>query len=127
MSFNISDYEKWLTQFKNPYLAVVETAALAREKVKNTEEYLSSSDALEWIITGKKSKSVITKSNKLERSYMYNLLSEVSNKDIIASVVKSIYVSKNKSELIFIYVGNLDDFQKSRVRILCRMIRYQNT
>ena len=122
MSFNIFDYEKWLSQFKNPYLAVVETSALAREKVENTEEYLSSSDALDWVITGRKPKSVITKSNKLERSYMYNLLSEISNEDIVASVVKSIYASTNKAELIFIYVGNLDDFQKARVRILCRMI-----
>ena len=127
MNFKNNDYEKWISYFGNSYSAVIGVSELAKEKIKVTSEYLSESDALEWVITGKKPKSTMIKSNKFEKSYMYNLLAEVSDKNIVTSVVKSVYASKDKPTLEFIYIGDLDEFQKSRVRILCRMIRYQNS
>ena len=54
--------------------------------------------------------------------YIKEATTYIDDVDVKRSVINSMYISTKKSNLLFVYVGGLTNSQKSRVRIICRMI-----
>ena len=60
--------------------------------------------------------------NKYVDRYINEVLSQIDDVKVKASVLKTLSHSRGIKDLEFIYLNELSESQRSRVRILCRMI-----
>ena len=109
------------------YVASLVVAKQARNKVQQCDVPLLDSQAIDWVVSGKVPDQVIRDRRKNVRdkwSYARDILSEVSDSDIVHSVISSLRISAKSSELCYVYAEGTDDYQRRRIRILCNMIWY---
>lgn len=136
---NNSNFGKFEKRAGSSFGAVMMIAHEARQRVLACDNKILDSQAIEWVVNGVEPKTVISnQSHKI--SYMKSVLSGIDNIEIIKSVVASIKEStkqlkelkkstknniRNKINLadfvMFVYY-DLSESDKSRVRILVRMI-----
>lgn len=111
----------------SPYAAVNYISKAARRKMKQHNNIILESEAISWVLTGeepraRKCKSLYDISHDLP--YLEEILCYVDDEDVCESVRESYKESLGAHHLIYCYHNNLDEFRKSRVRILTRMIWY---
>lgn len=138
MNYN-QNFGKFEKRAGSSFGAVLAIAKEARQRVLACENKISESDAIAWIVDGEIPKTLrSTRSHKI--SYMRELLSNVYDQRIINCVIKSIKLTKERTKILnqehkkstkylidstnYLYYldDSLNDFDKSKVRILTRMI-----
>lgn len=81
---------------------------------------LSGSDAIDLVLDGYELEDKLQyKSRNIEMKYSY--IDSIIDNDVKQSVINSIKRSLSEHKLIYHYLNWLDDFQKSRVRILTKL------
>ena len=138
MNYN-QNFGKFEKRAGSSFGAVLAIAKEARQRVLACENKISESDAIAWIVDGEIPKTLrSTRSHKI--SYMRELLSNVYDPRIIDCVIKSIKLTKEKTKILnqehkkstnnliestnYLYYldDSLNNFEKSKVRILTKMI-----
>lgn len=138
MNYN-QNFGKFEKRAGSSFGAVLAIAKEARQRVLACENKISESDAIAWIVDGEIPKTLRSaRSHKI--SYMRELLSNVYDQRIINCVIKSIKLTKERTKILnqehkkstkylidstnYLYYldDSLNDFDKSKVRILTRMI-----
>lgn len=107
----------------------------SRDKMKQSNNVISESEALTWALTGEKPKGLKRRMKEKEvrlnayhpvryyqDAYMEELLSYVDDIDIRESVRRSFDKSKETGNLHYVYISALTDGNKARVRILTNMV-----
>lgn len=111
----------------SPYAAVNYIAKSARKKLKESNNGILESQAISWVLTGKEPKvhrRMPVYNSSLNIPYVDEVLCYVDDEEVCESVRESYNESLLAHHLIYCYHNNLDEFRKSRVRILTRMIWY---
>lgn len=109
------------------YVATLIVANWARNKSQQCDVPLLDSQAIDWVISGREPDQVAKdrrKGVRDKRSYIRDILSEVSDNDIVHSVISSLRISAKSSELCYVYAEGTDEYQRRRIRILCNLIWY---
>lgn len=121
----LNEFNDFAELVGNRYKAIKLITNEARDR-SSRYAFVSDSSLLTWVVTGKKPKvypqdisKQVRKSNRVE-----DILSYVSNEDIVKSVTMSIGYSKSHGHLVYRYRNSLSDYEKMRVRILVNIIWY---
>lgn len=112
----------------------------SRKKMKECQNVISESEALTWAVSGVAPKNIRKRMKARElrlnayqpvryyqEEYMEDLLTGVDDIDIRQSVRKSFNKSKEVGHLIYMYINDLSDGNKARVRILTNLVWYYDT
>lgn len=113
--------------YNNPYITTLVIAKEARRRCKETNYSVLDSQALTWVLTGKKP-NFIDKDEFKEVRKMNNpedILNYISDEKIKKSVTKSLGKSKSDGHLIYEYDTTLSDEDRRRVTILTNLIWYR--
>lgn len=116
-------------QLGSAYAAVNYISSEARKLASKYDDLILHSEAIEWIVTGKKPKilsnisKVCNRSNYV-KSYIDEVLCYVDDNNVCESVRYSINASKSSNHLIYVYKDVPDPSRQARVRVLTRMIWY---
>ena len=101
------------------------------EKLKCTyDNKLNDSEALKYVLCDNvpdsvlKRKRIMDVENSYTQKYIRLALQDIDDKDVRLSVIQSLNISKIEKSLKYVYMKNLSKGQKSRVRILCKLIWY---
>ena len=104
----------------NPYLAIQKIAGKAR-KISKTYKGVSDSHLITCALYDE-TPSVIRKNQiSLESTYEDEILSRVSNEDIVRSVKLSLRYS-TRDNIHYVYLDSLDSCDEQRVQVLVNMI-----
>ena len=113
----------------NRYKAVQYIQKESRRLLEYTDNRITDSEAITWVLTGEKPdyesrKTFNEITAKYEDAYVDEVLCYIDDKQICESIRLSISRSKKSKNLVYRYTKGLDDNQKSRVRVVTRMIWY---
>lgn len=111
----------------NRYAAIKQIVAAARHKEALTHYNISSSEAITWVVDNKKPKSVITgQAFQPRTTYVDDILNEylteIDDNLIKQSVKNSVNYTYSNGHLVYSYNDTLNEYEKSRVRVITRMI-----
>lgn len=122
------------------FAAIQQLAKSSRQKMIQSNNVISESEALTWALTSvqpedlkKRMKIKETLQNVYQpvrfyqEQYMEDLLASVDDIDIRHSVRESFVKSKEAGHLIYMYINELSDGNKARVRILTNLVWYYDT
>lgn len=117
---NLEDFNQYAENVGNRYDAINKIAKKSRSIKTYLNNRISESESITCAVTDK-----IPEFSKHEvsipRLYKYDELSHVCDNEIIDCVLRSISVS-TKNNTYYIYSDELDEYKKSRVRVLVNMI-----
>ena len=120
------EFEKWKKKYGNPYAAIVRIAEQARRICTQYDNIPLHSECISYVLLGEKIGSLETAKNfdydKKFRHIASDILENVTDKQVVSCVQRSITQSKKANHLKYMYNQNLDSHQKARVRILNRII-----
>ena len=122
-------YTKYIKPNETEFDAINRLANQANEVISNTNYILDSSEALTYCLTHEFPSnmngriSLRQARNKYLFSYVKNSVSQIEDTDVRNSVIQTVNKSLIKNKLEFVYI-NLSKGQKSRVRIISRMLWY---
>lgn len=124
-----SNFSQYINKLGNSYAAVNYIAKQAKKLASDNDNKILYSEAITWLLTGDKPKVldiILAREQKahIHTDYIDDLLSLVDNPLICQSVRQSIKASKLCNHLIYFYTHLSDDNDKARVRILTRMVWY---
>ena len=110
----------------SPYAATNYLARLARKLLVDNDNRLLESEAITWALTGEKPKLHRKRADYSLPSMeiVDEVLCYVDDEDVCESVKDSYNKSLQAKHLIYCYSHELTEYQRSRVRILMRMIWY---
>lgn len=124
----VKEFEVLSSRYKNPYMAAQQIINEAKNKMADNNMLLAS-QALTWAITNTKPDAVISYSDTEYKtkfnSLLNSVLSEISDNRIKESVLHSFSESISKNYIenpVFIYDDTLTDYEKTRVRVICKML-----
>lgn len=133
-------FDKLSSKCESRFEAIQQLAKLSRQKMVQSNNVISESEALTWALTDEKPKDLKRRMKIKEtlqnvyqpvrfyqEQYMEDLLSSVDDIDIRHSVRKSFDKSKEAGHLIYMYINELSDGNKARVRILTNLVWYYDT
>lgn len=112
----------------NRYAACMYVAKEARRRAAKCEDSVLDSESISWVLTGKRNVSKKDQKKLIEKWYdnQYDILNYVENKDIRASVSKSLGISKSLKHLVYAYEKSLNESEQARVRVLTNILWYQS-
>lgn len=132
-----SEFDKLAAAIGNTYAAVRFVSKKARNLSIKYDNQILDSEAISWVVTGKKPKSaveydkLIHKYNHIQhmttkhiKSVVHEYLCYVDDEAVCKSVKASMKASKEARHLVYVYIDVDTDYQEARVRILTRMIWY---
>lgn len=130
---SISDnqrFERIHQECGNTFQAVKIVADCANQICKSTFHKVDESDAIEWMMTRTYPKfehlrSYPQSQQHLIDTYISIYTELVDDTHVLSSVKLSIYSSCRSHRLKFIYDFGSDEYRRSRVRILTRLIWYE--
>ena len=129
-----SELEDLVNEVGNPYLAVL---ILNRRAQEVSDSILAEygfrpldSQAISIALTGLLPEDIeylnrIKTIQIRKNSRVYDILNYVDDKDVCKSVKNSIHLSTTSKNLTYVYTSGLTDSQKSRIRVLTRIIWYK--
>lgn len=125
--YDNTNFKKIETQFGNKYKAIQHIVKEARKKQASTNYNISSSEAISWVVDNKipdnvKSGRAYEKRTTYVEDILNSYLNDIDDNEVRKCVEDSVNYSYTNSCLIFIYSNTLNTYEKSRVRILTRMI-----
>ena len=112
----------------NPFEAALLWASKAESLRKASCGVLSAKEALQGALTGELPSDVnnripaVKAQSAYVKKYVELATRDIDDSDVRLSVMRSIAMSFDQHELIYVYSKNLSDGECSRVRVLCRMI-----
>ena len=114
----------------NRYQAVQYIQKQSRKLLEYTDNRITDSEAITWVLTGEKPdyesrKTFNEITAKYEDAYVDEILCYIDDKQVCESIRLSISKSKKSKNLVYRYTKGLDETQKSRVRVVTRMIWYK--
>lgn len=121
-----SDNDYWASSgHQNRFQCIAEINSKIHDLNKSTRRKILNSEAISWITTGIKP-DILDKHIKSKFEINEEIIQEgtvhIDDIAVKSSVLKSLHKSDKLNKLVFIYASNMDDSQKSRTRVLCRMI-----
>lgn len=122
---NKEQFDKLALQLGSPYAAVNFVAKSARNKLLATNNQILDSEAISWVLTGiapelRKRRKIYDYSVTIR--YIDDVLACVDDEEVCECVRNSYEQSLESKHLIYSYNNELDDDRKARVRVLTRMI-----
>lgn len=133
MSLQISNelfYKTYYEESGNIFEAINNWADDANRIAYQTQGKLSKSECLDGCLTStlpkdyKKRKRVVDAEVEYIENFIHKALSEVDDNKVKTCVIKTLDCSRNTHNLTYFYDDDLTSGQRSRVRILSRMIWY---
>lgn len=115
-------------RFDTVYEATVWVAQEARKKANSVDNLVLQSEAINWVLTGKEPPMLeVIRNIRKERKpiaveYLEDVLKLVDDDGVKYSVKVSISESKKENHLIYNYTDVNDEYRRTRIRVLCRMI-----
>lgn len=125
---NDSVFNEYSEYCGNSFEAIRIISNCGRLLAEGYNNRITHSQALNWVVTGTIPNCLLQSNSKvtLELDRVSNIISDnleyVDDKDIRISVNRTIIDYLETRHLVYQYQEALDDFQKSRVRVLCNMI-----
>lgn len=117
----LNEFNELAKKVGNRYEAVNLIVQRSRKLSKECKEELLDSQALTWAISGKKPKLKRPVNISREYSRLTEVLSNVSDEDVISSVLSSVRNS-TKDSIHYVYMDSLSESQMKRVQVLTKMI-----
>ena len=113
----------------NRYQAVQYIQKQSRKFLEYTDNRITDSEAITWVLTGEKPdyesrKTFNEITAKYEDAYVDEILCYIDDKQVCESIRLSISKSKKSKNLVYRYTKGLDESKKSRVRVVTRIIWY---
>ena len=113
----------------NTYQAVQYIQKQSRKLLEYTDNRITDSEAIAWVLTGEKPdyesrKTFNEITAKYEDAYVDEILCYIDDKQVCESIRLSISKSKKSKNLVYRYTKGLDESKKSRVRVVTRIIWY---
>lgn len=113
----------------NRYQAVQYIQKQSRKLLEYTDNRITDSEAITWVLTGEKPdyesrKTFNEITAKYEYAYVDEILCYIDDKQVCESIRLSISKSKKSKNLVYRYTKGLDESKKSRVRVVTRIIWY---
>ena len=113
----------------NRYQAVQYIQKQSRKLLEYTDNRITDSEAITWVLTGEKPdyesrKTFNEITAKYEDAYVDEILCYIDDKQVCESIRLSISKSKKSKNLVYRYAKGLDESKKSRVRVVTRIIWY---
>lgn len=113
----------------NRYQAVQYIQKQSRKLLEYTDNRITDSEAITWVLTGEKPdyesrKTFNEITAKYEDAYVDEILCYIDDKQVCESIRLSISKSKKSKNLVYRYTKGLDESKKSRVRVVTRIIWY---
>lgn len=128
------DYElfqsKYLEDTDNVFEAINTWSKDARALKSQTQGRISNSEALSSALTDTLPKNLNERLSVPRAEYAYVIryikesLSQIDDKLVKGSVAQTLNTSMSRKHLVFLYLGNLSEAQKARVRIVSKLIWY---
>lgn len=120
------EFDALADKLGSTYAAVNYIAKSARQKRKQVDNRILESEAITWALTGiqPKLRRVCKVAEWGTLNYLDEVLSYVDDENVAQSVRESYSESAKVHHLIYCYHSDLNESQKSRVRVLTRMIWY---
>lgn len=120
----------YIAHCDNVYSVVNTISSIARDKYKECNGYILDSEALTWVIQNTKPNHTdINRGNNMQSSKIpYNMMTvddilcNIEDVEVKESVKESILRSHESNYLLYYYKDIKDEFKKSRVRIIVKMI-----
>lgn len=120
------EFNRLANKLGSRYGAVNYIAQEARRRRSESDYTMLESEAISWVLTGNKpptrARSKVDISTNI--SMVQDILSEIEDDNVRASVYASYKQSLKVGHLIYCYHESLDEGQQSRVRVLMKMIWY---
>ena len=121
-----NEFDEFAAKLGSTYAAINYISKSAREKSEELDYPILASEAISWVLTGEKPNS---KGRKYENAdanihILDDILSGVDDLHIKESVRDTYFESMKAHHLIYCYHTNLNESEKTRVRILSNMIWY---
>ena len=126
--FNHSKFYEYEKICGSTFGAIIYISKIARKRRIDVGMCVSESEALTWVITGVEPKQVSIwrnqKSIKIDKALVYaqDRLMYVEDTAVRLAAERSIELSRSCGHLIYRYKGLQNQYQKSRVRVLCNII-----
>lgn len=115
--------DAYINQHPNSYIAAIQLAARAREKRLSLCNKILDSEAIRWELTNEPP-TVSRPKNTRYYHVFHQVIADVDDPLVARSVRRSYGASLSEQHLIYRYHKELTSSQRSRVRILTRMIWY---
>ena len=122
--------DQYLSQTSNTFEAINMWVKDSKQIEAKYQNRLSSNESLSSALTQKvpdnldRRKLVKDVESQYIDRYIREALSQIDDKDVRISVLQTLNHSRLEKNLVFVYLDILSDFQKSRVRIISRLIWY---
>lgn len=122
--------DQYLSQTSNTFEAINMWVKDSKQIEAKYQNRLSSNESLSSALTQKvpdnldRRKLVKDVESQYIDRYIREALSQIDDKDVRISVLQTLNRSRSEKNLVFVYLDILSDFQKSRVRIISRLIWY---
>ena len=117
--------DKYTAIYHNKYIAICKISQDARNLMKSVNNRILESEAIRWLATGDKpewlNSTKMPRDNALDKLILENI-AHVQDSKIRASVKVSLHKSDKLNYLIFVYSSDMNEYQKQRVRIICRIL-----
>lgn len=116
--------DKYTTIYHNKYAAICEISKDARKLMESVNNRILESEAICWLATGDKPTWLNNNRSRdiaLDKLIQENII-HVQDSKIKAAVKVSLHKSDRLNHLIFVYSSDMNEYQKQRVRVICRIL-----
>lgn len=126
-----SEFPNFEKRAGNAYKAILDIASEARRRVFLCDNHISEAEAISWIVD-KELPNLSRSSHIAKASYIDEVLSEIVDKRVRISVIKSLHRTYAANQIKsnchctfkFVYHRSLSAAERSRVRVLTRLIYF---
>lgn len=122
----ITQAQHLIQDFENEYAATMYVAKEARKILKSTNNALTESEAITWVLSGKPEAELaayIQRHRKFIKRQKYSLINEYASKidDLhLERQFRESAIASNKAHHLVIHYGELDASDSTRLRILLK-------
>lgn len=128
----VEQYDKFLEIYPqdNIFSSINSWVDDSKKLQVKTSNRLSDSEALSACLTGElpknlRNRRIVTYAEaSYELRYIKEVVSQIDDNKVKYSCLQSLYKSKQAKNLIYVYPVPLTKYQKSRVRVICRLVWY---
>lgn len=119
-------YQKLIDEYGSRYAAISYVSKKSRNISESTNQFISYSQAISWVLNGVEPKSLDSYKKYLHRrntAYddVYDYIYSIQTDDVRLAVTRSLAESRDRGHLIY----SLDDIDKkyhTRIRVICNML-----
>ena len=117
--------DKYISIYHNKYVAVSKISQDARKLMTSVGNRILESEAIRWLATGDKPEwlnNSKTNDKRMLNQFVTDNTIYILDKQVKQCVRVSLHKSDECNHLIFVYSSDMNEYQKQRVRIICRIL-----